>query len=422
MRHDLLKTLILEQQAISVTQDDISRELPIPIEQLIQTTNIVILTGVRRCGKSTLLQMLRTQHKQHNYYLNFDDERLIHFTVDDFQLLMELFTELFDAQKICFFDEIQNISGWERFVRRLHDQGYKLFITGSNAHMLSQELGTHLTGRHLQLSLYPFSFSEYLAFTKTTINFKLITTAAKGQLNKTLQNYLKLGGFPQYIKEPLIEYLQSLYENILYRDIVTRYKLPSPVAIKQLAFYLASNVGKTISFNGLKKLLALSNANTVAEYCLYLENAYLFFLVKRFSYSLKSQAHAPKKVYAIDTGLASAIGFRGSEDSGRMLENLVFLALKRKNYDVFYHQDKKECDFVVCKQNKIIMLLQVCTHLETADTKEREIAGLKEAMLAYHINTGTIITLNTFDDMTVETLDKTFKIKVVPIWDFMIHI
>ena len=416
MRRELLRTVILEWQTSKEIKPNIPRKLFVDLNAAIQSEQIVVITGVRRCGKSILLQHIRQQQKENHYYLNFGDERLVNFTVDDFQMMMELFIELFGEQKTAYFDEIQNIPSWERFVRRLYENDYKIFITGSNANMLSQEMGTHLTGRYIKIELYPFSYYEFLTFKNIELDVQRVTTAKKAKLNQMMKEYILTGGFPQYVKEKMLEHLQSLYESVLYRDIITRYKLPNEQTIKQLAFYFASNIGKEITYNSLKKHLNLGASNTVSDYCQYLENAYLFFLVKRFSFSLKQQSNSPKKVYAIDTGLANAIGFRSSDDAGRMLENIVFIELKRKNYDIYYHNEKKECDFVVCKQNKIRELIQVCFDLSDLETREREINGLVDAMNDYKITSGTIVTLAETDEINMSHQGKKIKIKVIPIW------
>lgn len=416
MFRTLLKTIILEWQAVKTIQPNIPRALSINLNAAIKSEHIVLFTGVRRCGKSTLLQHIRQQHTEKKYYLNFEDERLIDFKVDDFQMMMELFIELFDEEKTCYFDEIQNITGWERFVRRLYEQGYKIFITGSNAKMLSQEMGTHLTGRYIKIELYPFSFNEFLLFKNSVIDTKKLTTAMKAKLNNLMKQYITIGGFPQYVKDEMLEYLQSLYESILYRDIISRYKLPNEFIIRELAFYFASNVGKEITYNALKKQLKLGCANTASDYCHYLESCYLFFLVKRFSFSVKQQLNSPKKVYAIDSGLAHAIGFRSTQDAGRMLENIVFVELKRRNFEIYYHKENKECDFVVCKQNQIKALIQVCYDLSDAATKEREVSGIIDAMQTYKIKKGIIISLTEIDEITVNLDRKQYHIDIIPIW------
>ncbi|EKD45018.1 MAG: hypothetical protein ACD_70C00114G0007 [uncultured bacterium] len=419
MQRDLIKTAILEWQTPHVIAPNVQRKLFVNLDAMIRSELIVIITGVRRCGKSILLQHIRQQKKENHYYLNFEDERLVHFTVDDFQMMMEIFIELFGEAKTCYFDEIQNILGWERFVRRLHEQGYKIFVTGSNAKMLSQELGTHLTGRYVKIELYPFSFTEFLAYKNIAQNTSHAITAVKAKLNGAMKKYIQLGGFPQYLKEELLEYLQSLYESILYRDIVSRYRLPNDQIIRELVFYLASNVGKEMTFNALRKQLHLGAVNTVSEYCQYLENCFLFFLVKRFSHSIKVQSHSPKKIYAVDTGLARAIGFRSSDDFGRMLENIIYIELKRRGFEIYFHREKKECDFVVCKQNKIKMLIQVCLDIDDSVTRAREIDGLMDAMSHHHMTQGIIITLSDSETVHVEIQNKRCHIEIIPVWRWL---
>lgn len=421
MNRQLLKTVVREQQNSRCVTDAIERRLPIAYEQLINTRNIVIISGIRRSGKSTLLQQLRQCHEDNCFYLNFDDERLLDFTVADCQMLMELFIELYGEQSVCYFDEIQNVHGWERFVRRLHDQCYKLFVTGSNATMLSQEMGTHLTGRYLKLELYPFSFYEYAQFKQWPVDPENITTTGIARLNRAVQAYLQQGGFPQYLQEGMVEYLQDLYDNILYRDIIVRYKLHSEHVLKQLAFHFASNVGKCITYNSLSKWLNVGSSNSIAQYCEYLANSYLFFFVKRYHASTKKQTLSPKKVYAIDTGMAHALGFRPSPDEGRLLENMVFVELKRRGYEVYYHHEHQECDFVVCKHHQIKAVIQVCFDLSDQATREREFNGLIEAISCYGLSCGTVITLTDDETLTCQQGRESYQIDVLPIWRWLHH-
>ena len=389
------------------------RDLPFDMTVLKESRSIVIITGIRRCGKSTWLQQLRLNNTETHYYLNFDDDRLQGFELDDFQVMLELFIELYGEEQNFYFDEIQNIDGWERFIRRLHDQNNKIYITGSNATMFSQELGTRLTGRYVKYEMFPFSFAEYLAFKGYQYDVKLVTSSAKATLNRYWREYSEIGGFAEYIKYGQLEYLQGLYESILYRDIVVRYKLPSDRIIKGLMHYLASNAGKLITYNSLKNLLQVPSTNTISDYCGYLQESYLNFFVNRFDRSLKKQSFSPKKIYCIDNGLARAIGFRSSEDRGHLLENMVFLALKRKGYTVYYHKNDYECDFVVQKFNKTTYVIQVCYEMDDPKTKEREIRGLREAMEAHQLKEGFIV--------TADQKEKFDDIHVVPITEFLLQ-
>jgi hypothetical protein len=416
MEREKLRQLLVEQQRIIKDKQIIPREVAFTINTFKETPFIIIISGIRRSGKSTLLQQIRSDSFPDCYYVNFDDERLIEFTVDDFQILYEVLIELFGTKNTFLFDEIQNITGWERFVRRLHDERKKIYLTGSNASMLSRELGTHLTGRHISFSLYPFSFKEFLLFKRHSHpNLRRLTTEQKSILKKLFNEYLEKGGFPEYLQTEKDEYLKILYENILYRDIISRYKLPNERTIKEVVYFAVSNIGKEISFNSLRKLTGLSSATTIREYFEYLENSYLTFLVPRFSRSLKKQIYYNKKIYFIDTAMARILGFRTSSDFGRMLENLVFLQLKRENKEIYFHKEKYECDFLIRKGKSIIEALQVTQSL--SENREREIQGLLEALTRYKLSQGFILTT----DHEEIIIRKGKKIIVQPIWKWLLR-
>ena len=417
----LLKQVIIEQQAIRLPVPCVLRECMQTIEKHIHDPHIIILSGLRRVGKSTVLQQIRKNNAEPEYYINFDDDRLVNFTVEDFQLLLEVFIELFAVKNTFFFDEIQNIPNWERFIRRLHDQGKKIFITGSNAQMLSQELGTRLTGRYLQLELYPYSFAEWVGFVDPGYqNKKIFSTEDKGLLKRHFNDYFNHGGIPEFVKNGDIGYLQTLYESILYRDILTRFKTSSEKALKELVFYLASNIGKDVSYNALRKMLNLASANTVSDYCQQLANSYLCMFINRYDFSIRKQLNYVKKNYFIDPAMARAVGFYISEDKGRMLENIVFLELKRRFTHIYFHRQNTECDFIVRIGAKVTVALQVCMHLQSADTKEREIKGLLDAMLAYHLHEGWILTEDTEDEWLITKENRKYTVHVLPIWKWLL--
>jgi predicted AAA+ superfamily ATPase len=422
MNKQILKEVILDQRQLGSTAHVVPREIFADLIRLRNSKQALILSGIRRCGKSVLLWLFRKDAKERDYYINFDDDRLVNFTVEDFQVLYELFVEMYGPQNTFYFDEIQNIEHWERFVRRLHEQGKKIFITGSNATMLSVELGTHLTGRNIEINLYPYSFKEYLSFkAKTDIKVGSLNTVEKGVLKSLFNQFLEEGGLPEYINSRLPEYLHNLYQNILYRDIIVRHKIKNHKALKELVYYLASNIAKECSFNSLKKILGLSSATTVSDYCGYLEDSFLCFFINRFDYSLKKQIQNPKKVYFIDQALAVAVGFRFSDDIGRLLENIVFLELKRRGHSIYYHQGKKECDFILKEGTKITQAIQVCVALDDTKTYEREIAGLMDALLEYQLNSGVIVTGDTLSEEIITKDDRTYKIHIVPIWVWLLE-
>jgi uncharacterized protein len=358
----------------------------------------IIISGIRRCGKSTLLRqaMKETNGK---YYFNFEDPKATSFELSDFQKLDELFSESFGQEECYFFDEIQNVEKWELFVRTTLDKGKHFLITGSNASLLSKELGTRLTGRHLRKELFPFSYTEFLAFTSTKTG------------PESFNEYLIKGGFPEYLRFSRGEILQELLNDIIMRDIVVRHKLRSPKSIKELALFLISNIGVEFSYNNLAKTFNIGSTNSAISFVSYLEDSYLLFTVPKFSYSLKKQSVNPKKVYVIDNGLADVNSVSFSANKGRMLENTVFLGLRRTGKDIFYFKGDKECDFLVKEENKITQAIQVCSNL-TEENKNREINGLIEAIEAFDLAEGLILTINQQD--TLKLSGKT--INIIPAW------
>lgn len=412
---DLIKTVIFDQQRMGWTDRFIPRNIS---ANILQGESIVVISGIRRCGKSTLLGQIRSEKTEKDYYMNFDDERLIPFSVEHFQLLHETFIELFGVQKTFYFDEIQNIPGWERFVRRLHDDGCKVFITGSNATMLSRELGTHLTGRYVQTELFPFSFAEFLTFKKFIWNDSdLYNTEGKARLIGHFNEYFSAGGFPLYLKERDENYLKSLYESILYRDVLVRNKLINEKELLQLVYYLASNVSKLSSFNRLTKVAGVKNANTISHYLSFLQDTYLIFQINKFDFSLKKQINNPKKTYFIDNALINRIGFIFSMEKGRLLENLVFLELRRRKFEIFYHSKRCECDFVIRQENTIVQAIQVCYSFDSDETRQREMNGIREAMNHYCLDEGLIL-LNDTQEQTIEEHGKI--IRILPVWKWLL--
>jgi len=416
MESRTLKELILEQKK-EFESDDIyvKRYALDSISDQIELPHILIISGLRRSGKSTLLKEINKHFFEGDtiYYFNFEDERLLDFTVSDFDLLYETFLELFGKSKIMLFDEIQNIENWELFVRRMHDRGFKFIITGSNSSMLSKELGTRLTGRYIGTELFPFSFREFLTFRDMDIP-KVLLTEDRADIKRHFVEYLKQGGIPEYLKYKNDLILKTLYENILYKDIFARYGLNDEKALKELSFYLFSNYGSEISYNKLKLMLDVS-INTVKNYISYLENSYLVFTIPKYDYSVKKQIYSPKKVYVIDTGLINLVSFKFSRDYGKLLENLVFIELKRKYQDIYYHKGKQECDFIVLENGSVTCAIQVTADLK--NNKTREFGGLLEALTMYDLDEGLILT----DDEEFEDMSENKKIKVMPVWKWLLE-
>lgn len=417
MNRSRLKEIIKEQNSFRKPADFYKRVLYREIQPFKENDQAIIISGIRRCGKSTLLQILRHESDEADYFLNFEDDRLIDFKVEDFQMMLEVFIELYGLQKTFWFDEIQNILEWERFIRRIQESGNKVYITGSNAAMFSKELGTRLTGRYLRLEMYPYSFREFVEHhDKTLLKQDIYTTTQKGLIFGLFAKYCELGGIPEYVKLKQIDYLHTLYEGVVYRDIIVRYKLTNERAIKELVYYLASSIGKEISYNSLKKTLGLGSPTTVSEYCGHLETSYLCFFLNRFSHSLKKQLQYNKKCYFVDHAFARALGFRNSQDKGRLLENIVFVELKRRREEIYFHKENKECDFLIRRRGKIEQAIQVCLQLEDKETFKREVDGLVEAMLINQLEKGFILT-----ESQEEIIEKDgLTIFVLPVWKWLL--
>ena len=245
----LLKEIILEQEEIFAYEDkkEILRDALFQISDLIDIPHIIVITGLRRSGKSTLLRQIRKKYfrDENVYYFNFEDERLVNMSVEDMNVLYETFLEIKGRSKIFFLDEVQNIEGWEMFARRLYDRGFKFFITGSNNSMLSRELGSRLTGRYVGIEVFPFSFKEYLDFVDIR-TLDPVTTEERAMVRRAYNDYFTRGGMPEYLRYGRKEIIKALYDNILYRDILVRYGLHDERALKELSMYLISNCSSEI--------------------------------------------------------------------------------------------------------------------------------------------------------------------------------
>jgi predicted AAA+ superfamily ATPase len=320
--------------------------------------------------------------------------------MNDFNILDELIAE--GEAKWLFFDEIQIVQGWEMYVRQKLDEGYCVIITGSNASLLSRELGTKLTGRHITKELFPFSFDEFCSY-------RAVPSDADA-----LVAYLKLGGFPGFLAHENVDIHSALLDDIVYRDIAVRHNIRDVQSLKRLLVFLATNCAKLISASKLKQYLAVKSTTTVLEYLTFFEESYLIQLVPKFSYALKVQLVNPRKVYFIDNGLQQTITASFNEDLGRRLENAVFWELRRRGKTVYYFTESgKECDFVVCQGERVEQVIQVCAVLD-AENEKREIDGLLEAMSFFGLTEGSMITLNQVDRLAVGN----FRVNVVPAFTF----
>ncbi|MDH2997014.1 AAA family ATPase [Pasteurellaceae bacterium LFhippo2] len=398
----LLKTEI--KQAIEIQQQQLLTQKTYP-RQMLEKIKILpnfalVVSGIRRSGKSTLLtQLIEKQAEKSYLFLNFDTPKLFNFEFSDFALLDEIIAENPQVQML-YFDEIQVIDGWEVYVRGKLDQGFQVVVTGSNASLLSRELGTKLTGRHISKELFPFSFVEFCEF------------LSKEKNAKAVENYLHLGGFPQYLQFNEDEILNALINDILYRDIIVRFGIRDERSMKRLLLFLAGNVGNLITAGKLKQSLEVKSTATVQEYLSHLEQAYVIQMLPKFAYSYKTQLANPRKAYFIDNGLQRVISPSFTQDLGRKLENAVFWELRRQFSEIYYYnENNKECDFVVCQNSTPVQLVQVCWQLTTENlTRERD--GLLDAMNFFDFEQGLIITLDQEDKMIVDGK----VIEVVPFW------
>ena len=394
IQKDFLKEIIRQQEInLHAKEEGMIRDSLCTLPDI--DNYALIVSGVRRCGKSTLLhQLLKKKHTE-SLYINFDDPRLYDFEISDFQKLDQLITEA--GNRVLMFDEIQIIKGWERYVRQKLDENFKVFVTGSNASLLSKELGTSLTGRHITSELFPFSFKEFCRFKDIEPN------------EHATKEYMQLGGFPEYLKNPIEEILANLLDDILIRDIAVRYGIKDIRGLKRLTVFLLSNIGNLTSANKLREPAGINSTTTILEYLSHLEQSYLVSLVPMFDYSLKKQTINPKKIYAIDMGLVTSNVNRIKGDEGHKLENMVYNTLRLRYKDIYYHRRDNECDFITLEKGAITQAIQVCMELN-ADNQSREFDGLIDALKFYKLTEGYIIKLNQEDVFQIENL----KIKVIP--------
>lgn len=378
---------------------------------------IKVIMGPRRAGKSFFAVHFLSKKGRFGY-ANFDDEKLVESK--DYNEILESLNSLYDRPKHLLFDEIQNLPKWELFVNRIQRQGYDVTLTGSNANLLSRELATHLTGRHTLIHIFPFSFKEYLDFEK-----KELTTS---EIKEKLATYLAYGGYP----EPLVkridykDYLSTLFDSIIYKDIVKRHKIRFVKGIEDLAIYLLSNVANEYSYNTLSKVTKCKGLHTIEKYLGYLEEAFVIFRLSRFSFKVKEQAASNKKVYCIDNGFINAKGFKVSPDMGKLYENAVAIELKKAELcgkaDIFYWKNvqHEEVDFVVKHGTGIVQLIQVCYDAKNAETKKREIRALLKA--GKELNCCNLFIIN--GDYEAEEEAEWFgikgKIKFMPLWKWLL--
>lgn len=350
-----------------------------------------IITGIRRSGKSTFVNQDFLKTDRNAFYLNFDDPALYGFSASDFVILeeaIERFQNENKGSKAVYFDEIQVVEGWEVFVNSQLRKGNLVTVTGSNASLLSYELGTRLTGRHLDYELFPFNFDEYCKLRKCD------------KTSESFKHFLEEGGFPEYLIYNRTDILKRLFEDILMRDVIVRYGIKDVRSVKMLSVYLASNCGNLITGSKLSAQLGLKTTATILEYLSFLEQCYLFFFVPKFNYSVKAQSVNPKKVYCIDTGMIQNVTLSINADMGRVFENAVFIELRRRTKNIWYYSEAAfECDFLYGRDVVPENAVQVCYEL-TSENKEREVRGLVETCKKFPGVKPLIVTFNQNDKIS----------------------
>jgi len=419
-----LKQILFDQkkEIEKITSDKtlIERDILAESKKYIKTDLIKIITGVRRSGKSVFsLQLLKDKKFA---YVNFDDEKLFNITSNDLNDVLEVLHEIYPNFKYLFLDEVQNIYGWELFANRCRRQGHNILITGSNAKLLSRELATHLTGRHVAIELYPFSFNEFLKYHHliyTDDDFYL--TEKRAQIKRHLNDYIKNGGFPEALRYIEIHnrYLSDLYNTIIGKDIINRYNIRNSKSMKDISIYLISNYGSQISYNKLKNLFDIKSVHTAENYAEYIEEAYLIFQLHRFSFKTKLQLITSGKVYSTDTGLANVISPRSFDNTGRLIENVVALELKKRSKEIYYWRSdqQEEVDFVIKHGLKVVQLIQVSYNIDNINTKERETKALVKAGDELKCDDLIIITW----DYEAQEETKGKKIKYIPLWKWLLN-
>lgn len=389
------------------------------VREYLDLPHIIALAGVRRAGKSTLARqtinhLMRDKgiNPRNILFLNLENPQFSRYRNDVTYLdrAYEDYLKLAAPQGTvyCFLDEVHFFPEWQVFVKAKYEQQQiKFIVTGSNSHLLSSEFITLLSGRALSVEVYPFSFAEFTLAKGLALPDPVAVARERNRLRSLLDEYLRFGGFPEICaleaaatrKDILVMYAR----NILYQDIAPRFAIKKAVDLENLFFYLTSNIASLYSFNKLAGLTGL-NDKTVKEYVGYFSDAYLLFTLDSFAFSAKEQIKSPKKVYAIDTGMAGAVGFSFSENRGHLLENQIYLELKRRGHELFYYRTGNgfEVDFACCTGGRVTQLIQVVQSLGDEKTRNREMRSLLKAMDETGLDHGEIVTYEEDDELTVD--------------------
>ena len=427
----------MDYKQVIIQWKEFSQPLVFPRQAIvnIDLDLVTTITGPRRAGKTyfcfQLIQKILQQGISANnvLYINFEDNRLLGATAQDLDKLYETFLEISEVQQkqaiYLFFDEIQVVQNWDAWVRKMYDQhrNIRLIITGSSSTLLSREISTKLRGRVLNWEIFPLRFKELVQWNKLPYNVKTLTQSKdRIAIKKLFNQYAIRGGYPLLYAQkqvPAETLLQNYYESMIFKDVVERHRIEDVKKLKSLAQLLFQSVSKELSYTQLSnKLSSMGFAiskNTVIEYIHHFEDAYLFFQNLKYEYSLAKQMGSIKKIYCIDNGLLNAVSFKFSEDLGRALENVVFIELRQRQQNIYYHRLKHECDFIIVHQNKVVSAIQVAATLDDQNMS-RELKGLLEAMVVHKLKEGIIITNDQEEERNVEGK----LIKIIPIWKWLL--
>lgn len=410
-----MKTILLSQRKERddlLAQSYISRHTMLNTDELLNSHLIKLITGPRRVGKSTqALLMLRNKNFA---YLNFDKQELLDNWNAD--LVMRLLDEVYPNYDYLLLDEVQNLPHWDVWVTELFRQGKNMIITGSNANMLSSEMATMLTGKYLPIEMLPFSLAEF--FEWHHLDQKAILPEQRNEAAVLEDDYLRLGGYPETVavRSLATSYLSTLFDSIIWKDVVKRHKIRKTEDINNMALYLLTNFCNQLSANDIADALNIKSVNTTQKFMGYLHEPFLFYYLPRYNNKLKLMTKAPRKIYVVDNGFIAAKAFSTSDNLGRLLENQVFVNLLRKGYDpektMFYYRTRndKEIDFVLRENNRVKQLVQVSYEMTSEKTIRRECSALKEAAQELHCNDLYVLTYN-----EKRTLDwEGYTIRVLP--------
>ena len=390
---------VAAKQAEIESRRDTGLPRPLSVNKSTLDSHALVLTGVRRCGKSTLMSQRIRRNAGDWFYLKFDSPQLVDMELGDSDALDRVIAR--SGARNLYFDEMHELDGWELYVLQKLDEGFRVCVTGSNASLLKGERATKLTGRHISRELFPFSFKEYCEY------------LGKPHDWTEIDGYLKSGGFPRFLATRDESILFELFDDIMYRDVVAKHGIREMGAVQRLAAYLIENPGCRFSATRMLKSLNVSVASTVINWCDWFEDAYLFFFVPKYSDSVRAQLVNPRKVYSVDTGLVNVVSRRIVFNDALCFENMVFLALRRKYRDIFYFDDGGECDFVCMEHHLPRVAVQACVKL-TKEDSGREKEGLAAAMRRFSFNEGFIVTKSQREDIKVDE----GVIHVVPFSDF----